>query len=146
MSRHHRASVLLLALVMGTMAAGKLLDMGSFFEALLSFELITPGAAQIAGTFFLVAELGAALVLALAAIVEAPLAWRLGASLAVGSALGHTVLTTTALARREDVGGDLVFGVLLPEPATLFLLVEVVVLLGWSAWEMYAAIESDGRR
>jgi hypothetical protein len=145
MPRHHRASVLLLGLVMATMAAGKLLDVEGFIEALASFELIGGGAARTAGTFFLVAESGAALVLVLAAIVEAPLAWRLGASLSVGSALGHTALISTALARGQPLGGDIVFGVLLPEPDTLFVLVEVVVLLGWSAWEMYGAIESDGR-
>jgi hypothetical protein len=145
MPRTHRASVFLLSLVMATMAAGKLLDVESFLGSLSMFELITPGAARTTGAFFLVAEAGAALVLLLAAVVEAPLAWRLGASLAVGSALGHAALTTTALALGQAPVGDVVFGVLLPEPEALVVVAEVVVLLAWSSWEMYAAIESDAR-
>ncbi len=145
MPRTHRASVFLLGLVMATMAAGKLLDVEAFLASLTSFELIANGASRTAGAFFLVAEAGAALVLVLAAVVEAPLAWRLGASLAVGSALGHAALATTALAMGQPLVGDVVFGILLPEPDPLVVIVEVLVLLGWSAWEMYAAIESDGR-
>lgn len=136
----------LLALLLGSLATLKLLDSDGYASALSSFTVVESERAYEAGTLFAAVEGTAALLLLLVALFgrHAIVAFQGGALLAMSAALAYAILVVNAYYTGQDLGtalsGAALFGTALAQaPRSPYAVVEVLLLLSWSAWMLTSA-------
>lgn len=141
-TKTQRAGAALLALVLGALAMAKLLDVDGYASALGSFSFVDEARAWEAGTLFAAAEACASALLFLVVIGgrHALVAFQGGAALALAAALGYAILVVSAFYTGDRLDDTALFGTLLAQaPRSPYVVLEVLLLLTWSAWLLSAS-------
>jgi hypothetical protein len=128
----------LLGALLLAQGAGKLLDVRGYLAALGRFHMIPTRALAAVGIAWMASELlaGAGLLVAgLAPHVPRGLALAAAVAAFVG-ALGYAVLTVGARLRGVWVPNCTCFGIHLPQPLSISVLLQDALMIAWTAWQV----------
>ncbi|MGH7272560.1 MAG: MauE/DoxX family redox-associated membrane protein [Polyangiaceae bacterium] len=137
-----RLSIAVLALVEGSQATGKVLDMRLYAVALDRFRTFPPRLTPVVAVTWTAVEFIAFFMLVwTAATGGRPRAlWTVGATAALIDAVAYGALTIGASVRGIEVLNCTCFGAFLPQRLSLSVLAQDLVMAAWTCWTFVLAV------